>query len=66
MHALFVSFLVYFSPSVKVSFPTGNSNPEKAARIEAALVTLQNLNGPGIGCPAVSTTLSAQLKAVQG
>ncbi|RDB18998.1 hypothetical protein Hypma_014329 [Hypsizygus marmoreus] len=53
------------NPSVSVSFPTDNSNASKAARIVASLVTLQNLNGPGVGCPAASTTLSAQLKAVQ-
>jgi len=54
------------NPSVKVSFPTDNSNQSKAARIVASLITLQNLNGPGKGCPAASTTFSAQLKAVQG
>ncbi|KAF5331310.1 hypothetical protein D9758_015802 [Tetrapyrgos nigripes] len=53
------------NPSVSVSFPTGDSNQDKAARIVASLVTLQNLNGPGVGCPAASTTFSAQLAAVQ-
>jgi hypothetical protein len=53
------------NPSVAVSFPTGSSNADAAARIEAAIVTLQNLNGPGVGCPAASTTFSAQLAAVQ-
>lgn len=53
------------NPTVAVSFPTGNSNADKAARINAALVSLQNLNGPGKGCPAASTTLLSQLKAVQ-
>ncbi|EIN12488.1 hypothetical protein PUNSTDRAFT_97244 [Punctularia strigosozonata HHB-11173 SS5] len=53
------------NPSIAVSFPTDGSNASQAARIQAALVTLQNLNGPGVGCPAASTTLSAQLKAVQ-
>ena len=52
------------NPSVKVSFPTDNSNASKSARITAALITLQNLNGPGKGCPAVSTTLLAQQKAL--
>ena len=51
---------------MKVSFPTGSSNADQAARIQAALVTIQNLNGPGVGCPAASTTLLAQLTAVQG
>lgn len=54
------------NPAVKLSFPTDNSNESQAARILASLITLQNLNGPGVGCPAASTTLSAQLKAVQG
>ncbi|KAG6812505.1 hypothetical protein H0H92_002504 [Tricholoma furcatifolium] len=54
------------NPSIPVTFPTDDSNASKAARIEAALVTLQNLNGPGVGCPAASTTFSAQLAAVQG
>jgi hypothetical protein len=53
------------NPSVAVSFPTGNTNQDAAARIEAAIVTLQNLNGSGVGCPAASTTFSAQLAAVQ-
>uniref|UniRef100_A0A0W0GAE6 Uncharacterized protein n=1 Tax=Moniliophthora roreri TaxID=221103 RepID=A0A0W0GAE6_MONRR len=53
------------NPSVALSFPTGNSNADKAARINASLITLQNLRGPGVGCPAASTTLLAQLKAVQ-
>jgi hypothetical protein len=53
------------NPSVALSFPTGSSNADQAARIEASIITLQNLNGPGEGCPAVSTTFSAQLAAVQ-
>jgi len=53
------------NPSVPVTFPTGDDNASKAQRIEAALITLQNLHGPGVGCPAASTTFSAQLAAVQ-
>jgi hypothetical protein len=52
------------NPSVSVTFPLGDSNADKSARITAALITLQNLNGPGKGCPAVSTTLLAQQKAL--
>lgn len=44
------------NPGVAVSFPTDGSNASKAARIQASLVTLQNLNGPGQGCPASATT----------
>ncbi|EMD32957.1 hypothetical protein CERSUDRAFT_118386 [Gelatoporia subvermispora B] len=53
------------NPSVAVTFPTDNSTQSQLARIEAAIVTLQNLNGPGVGCPASSTTFSAQQQAIQ-
>ncbi|TFY63386.1 hypothetical protein EVG20_g6333 [Dentipellis fragilis] len=53
------------NPSVGVQFPTDDSKQSQATRIQAALVTIQNLNGEGKGCPAASTTLSAQLKAAQ-
>ncbi|KAL0565911.1 hypothetical protein V5O48_016107 [Marasmius crinis-equi] len=53
------------NPSVPVSFPTSNSKEDQIARIQASLVTLQNLNGPGQGCPAVSTTFLQQQKAIQ-
>ncbi|KAF8531980.1 hypothetical protein JB92DRAFT_3080796 [Gautieria morchelliformis] len=52
------------NPSVSVSFPTDNSIPSQDARFNAFAVTLQNLNGPGKGCPIVSTTLQAQQKAI--
>ncbi|KAF8489630.1 hypothetical protein F5888DRAFT_1796140 [Russula emetica] len=48
------------NPTVKVSFPLDNSVASQLARVDTALVTLQNLNGPGKGCPAVSTTLTLQ------
>jgi hypothetical protein len=54
------------NPGIGVKFPTGNSNADKIARIQAGLVTLQNLRGPGVGCPAVSSTLLAQQKALSG
>ncbi|THH05162.1 hypothetical protein EW145_g5000 [Phellinidium pouzarii] len=54
------------NPSVSVSFPTDNSTSSQITRIQSSLVALQNLNGPGQGCPAASTTLSAQLAALQG
>lgn len=43
---------------VTVAFPTDASKASQAVRIQAALVTLQNLNGQGVGCPASSTTFS--------
>ena len=52
------------NPSVKVTFPTDNSNQSQSTWINAALITLQNLNGPGKWCPAVSTTLLARQKAL--
>lgn len=52
------------NPSVKVSFPTDNSRDSQLARMQTALVTLQNLRGPGVGCPAASTTFVAQQKAI--
>ena len=47
-----------------MSFPTGDSNADKSARLTAASITLQNLNGPGKGCPVVSTTFPLQQKAI--
>ncbi|KAJ7581508.1 hypothetical protein C8J56DRAFT_266659 [Mycena floridula] len=48
-----------------VTFPTDDSQASQLARIQTALVTLQNLRGPGQGCPAASTTFVAQQKAIQ-
>jgi hypothetical protein len=53
------------NPGVSASFPTDNSKESKLARMQAALVTLQNMRGPGVGCPAASTTFLAQQKAIQ-
>jgi len=52
------------NPTVKVTFPTGNSKADQQGRITASTITLQNLNGPGQGCPNVSTTLKAQSDAI--
>lgn len=52
------------NPTVKVGYPGDDSKQSQSARINAALITLQNLNGPGKGCPAASTTLVAQQKAL--
>jgi len=53
------------NPTVAVSFPTDDSPAAQIARISASLITLQNLNGPGQGCPAAATTLLAQQRAIQ-
>jgi len=48
-----------------VSFPTDNSQASKLARIHTAIVTMQNLRGPGQGCPSVSTTFDQQARDIQ-
>ena len=51
------------NPNVPFSFPLDDSRQSQIARIQASLVTLQNLRGPGVGCPAASTTLSVRLSS---
>ncbi|KZV79478.1 hypothetical protein EXIGLDRAFT_586698, partial [Exidia glandulosa HHB12029] len=51
---------VVTNPTVKISFPTDDSDEAKLTRINAASSTLQNLNGAGNGCPIAATTLKAQ------
>ncbi|KAK0449430.1 hypothetical protein EV421DRAFT_1704819 [Armillaria borealis] len=53
------------NPSVQVSFPEDDSQASQLTRIQTAIVTLQNINGTGKGCPAASTTFVAQQKAIQ-
>jgi len=53
------------NPSVTITFPLGDSSEDQNARITASLITLQNLNGPGVGCPAASTTLLQQQQALR-
>src|SRR5712672_2486478 len=52
------------NPSVPIAFPQDDSKGSQLARLNAASVTLQNLNGPGRGCPIVSTTFQAQAAAI--
>jgi hypothetical protein len=52
------------NPSVQLSFPEDDSKASQLARINAAIVTLQNLNGEGSGCPVASTTFLAQEAAI--
>ncbi|KAJ6556556.1 hypothetical protein DFH09DRAFT_1491093 [Mycena vulgaris] len=54
------------NPSVAAAFPTDNSKGAQIARLQTSISSLQNLFGPGKGCPAASTTFSAQLKALTG
>ncbi|KAH7890450.1 hypothetical protein F5I97DRAFT_31810 [Phlebopus sp. FC_14] len=53
------------NPTVLLTFPTDNSTASQLARLNAAAVTLQNLEGPGVGCPISSTTYGAQQKAIE-
>ena len=41
---------------VQLCFPRDNSQASQLARINAATITLQNLFGPGVGCPQAATT----------
>ena len=55
------------NPPIAAPFPTGNSKADQQARIATLLSTLQNLHGPGVGCPAVSTVygqLQQQINAL--
>ncbi|KAJ6556546.1 hypothetical protein DFH09DRAFT_987259 [Mycena vulgaris] len=54
------------NPSVGAAFPTDNSKGAQITRLQTSLSTLQNLFGEGKGCPAASTTFSAQLRALTG
>ncbi|KAJ6464693.1 hypothetical protein DFH09DRAFT_1010502 [Mycena vulgaris] len=54
------------NPGVPAPFPTDNSVGAQIARLQTSISSLQNLFGAGQGCPAVSTTFSAQLKALTG
>ncbi|KAH9952506.1 hypothetical protein BC827DRAFT_1254247 [Russula dissimulans] len=52
------------NPSVPIAFPQDDAKESQLARLNAASVTLQNLNGPGKGCPIASTTFQAQAAAI--
>ncbi|KAI5477502.1 hypothetical protein MNV49_006287 [Pseudohyphozyma bogoriensis] len=48
-----------------ITFPTGGDRESVLARLTACTITLQNINGPGVGCPQASTTFAAQIAAAQ-
>ncbi|KAJ7247626.1 hypothetical protein B0H12DRAFT_737892 [Mycena haematopus] len=54
------------NPGTAAPFPTDNSKQSQIVRIQTSISSLQNLNGAGVGCPASSTTFSAQLAALLG
>ncbi|KAH9834182.1 uncharacterized protein C8Q71DRAFT_771562 [Rhodofomes roseus] len=43
------------NPSVAVTFPEDGSVQSQLARLQACTVTLQSLNGSGVGCPVAAT-----------
>ncbi|KAF7327858.1 hypothetical protein MKEN_00365700 [Mycena kentingensis (nom. inval.)] len=43
------------NPSVPAPFPTGNSQQDRIVRLQTQTTALQNLFGPGKGCPAAAT-----------
>jgi len=51
------------NPAVKIpgGFPTSQSRADKLARLNVATITLQNLFGPGKGCPQAATTFGQQV-----
>ncbi|KAJ7681519.1 hypothetical protein B0H17DRAFT_872131, partial [Mycena rosella] len=53
------------NPGVAAPFPTDNSVASQITRVQTSISSLQNLFGAGVGCPAASTTFSAQLAALQ-
>ncbi len=52
------------NPNIAVNFPLGNSRQDQNERLIASLIAIQNLNGPGVGCPAESTTFVQRQKAL--
>lgn len=54
------------NPAIAVPpFPEDDSPASQSTRLYIATITLQNLHGPGQGCPQASTTFGAQAKAIQ-
>ncbi|KAF2109732.1 hypothetical protein BDV96DRAFT_651702 [Lophiotrema nucula] len=47
-----------------VTWSTDDSTDGQRARLQAAIVVLENLTGAGVGCPVSSTTYQAQLAAL--
>ncbi|KAJ7081597.1 hypothetical protein B0H15DRAFT_452306 [Mycena belliarum] len=54
------------NPGVAAPFPTDGSKASQITRLQTSVTTLQNLFGPGKGCPAAATTFLAQIKALGG
>lgn len=52
------------NPDVQLSYPLDDSTESCFARLNAASITVMNLQGPGIGCPIDSTTFAAQQQAI--
>jgi len=46
-------------------FPEDNSSASQLTRLYIATITLQNLVGPGVGCPQAATTFGAQSQVIR-
>ncbi|KAJ7243763.1 hypothetical protein C8J57DRAFT_60879 [Mycena rebaudengoi] len=53
------------NPGVPAPFPTDNSVASQIVRLQTSITMFQNLRGPGVGCPAVSSTFLQQIQALQ-
>ncbi|KAJ7727374.1 hypothetical protein B0H16DRAFT_257655 [Mycena metata] len=53
------------NPGVPSPFPTDGSTASQIVRLQTSITALQNLFGPGVGCPASATTFLAQISALQ-
>ncbi|KAF7299456.1 hypothetical protein MIND_00895500 [Mycena indigotica] len=49
------------NPAVPAPFPSDNSIRSQITRLQTQISSLQNLRGPGVGCPAVSTNWNDKL-----
>ncbi|KAJ7104933.1 hypothetical protein C8R44DRAFT_807275 [Mycena epipterygia] len=54
------------NPSFAAPFPTDASKGSQITRLQTCIIALQNLFGPGVGCPVASTTYLQQLQALTG
>ncbi|KAJ7104936.1 hypothetical protein C8R44DRAFT_715595 [Mycena epipterygia] len=54
------------NPSFAAPFPTDASTNAQITRLQTSIIALQNMFGPGVGCPVASTTFLQQLQALTG
>ncbi|KAJ7908436.1 hypothetical protein B0H13DRAFT_2233257 [Mycena leptocephala] len=54
------------NPSFSAPWPTDDSAGSQITRLQTSILTIQNLFGPGVGCPVASTDFLQQLQALTG